>query len=120
MHTLSIHIKTKASGLISEPCILLSYHNSENWSSLQRMLDHRGVEKQFLLKRNATDGEEKSENNPFRVGFLVYKSWQKLINDEMKFTDDKEYLNQLSELREKYREFEVEQIKMFQEPSIAE
>ncbi len=113
MYTLSIHIKSKAAGLVKEPCILLSYHNNANWATLKRMLDHRGVEHQFILQRPASDEEVKCENDKYRVGFLIYKSWKKLVNDEKKFTNDQEYLNQFSELQKRFKQFELEQLQIF-------
>lgn len=111
MPTLSIHIKTTGAGLIKEPCILISYYN-EDWGVLQRMLNHRNIEKQFVLKRFATNEEMSIESHPYRVGFLVYRNWDKLINDEMKYTDDKMYLSTLENLKNSYPQFNSNQIEI--------
>lgn len=106
MPTLSIHIKTEASGLVKQPCIMLSYHSSEDRYPVQKMLIHRRVEHQFVAERHASDEEMKECSHPHRVGFLLYNDWSQLIKDEKEFTDDAAYLSKLEELRKKYKQFD--------------
>lgn len=113
MPYVSIHIKTTSSGLIKNPCILVSYHKTENSGLLHRMLNHRQVELQFLLKRFCSEDEYKSEADKYRVGFFKYSRWKLLIEDEMKFTTDENYLSSLEQLRKKYKQFEIAQGEIF-------
>lgn len=105
MPNLSIHIKSKASGLLKIPCILVSYYSANERPTVLKLLRHRKVEEQFAAERYATQEEHDNESHPYRTGFLVYTDWDKLINDELKYVSDSEWINQLNKLKLKFPQF---------------
>ena len=105
MPILTIHIKTTEGGLIKEPSILLDYSQQSDSGSMSRMLKHRRVDKQDLAYRVCTADEIKECSHPHRIGFLVYRNWDLLIEDERKFTDDADWFAELEELKTKFPQF---------------
>lgn len=106
MPTLRLHIKTTEGGLIKEPSILLDYTQRLNWGPCQRMLKHRRIDRQDLASRHCTEEELKECTHPYRVGFLRYDDWQKLIEDERKWTEDADWFAKLAELKRQYPQFD--------------
>ncbi len=105
MPTLSLHIKSQPSGLIKEPFILLSYSNSENRILVEKMLKHRKVEHIELATRACSQEEFEEQSHPYRVELIKYNDWDLLIQDEQNFTQDEEWLANLTQLKEKFNQF---------------
>lgn len=102
---LSIHIKTEVGGLIKHPRILISYYKSADRYPTQKMLNHRGVEQQWLMTRNVSEDEFRTEANQYRVGFITYDDWDCLIEDEKKFVDNPSWFEKIEGLKKKYPQF---------------
>ena len=105
MAQLSIHIKTKGSERNGASILVSYYKINEDYHSIVRMLNHRGIDKHFLLTRAVGKDEYNSESHPTRLGFLPYNNWNALINDEMKFTSDQKYLAELMKLKDQFPQF---------------
>lgn len=109
MPTLSLHIKSQPSGLIKEPYILLSYSNSDNRVLVEKMLKHRKVEYIDLATRACSQEEFEEQSHPHRIELIKYQDWDQLIRDEHDFTQDKEWFKSLSQLKEKFKQFNINQ-----------
>lgn len=112
MPTLTIHITTRSKKLtLGKPCILLSYlPEGDHGGSLDRMLNHRGVDHQRLLQRDATAEEMEAESHPYRYHLIPYIDWEKLVADERKYTDCAEWFAELEQLRKRFPQFEPVQV----------
>lgn len=83
---------------------MVAYHE-DGGSSIRRMLAHRGVDHVFIISRTASDEENANESHPYRLGFIPYDDWDKLIEDEKKYTSDEVYLCVLQQLKTQYPQF---------------
>lgn len=109
MPTLAIHIKTRKGGLqIKEPCIVLTYY--KDTGGMFRALRTRGVNETFIASRECSGEEMETESHKWRMDFITYKDWDKLIDDEKEFTDDKNWFDILAELKNKHPQFKTQEV----------
>jgi hypothetical protein len=105
MYNVTLHIKTKAGGLIPQPRILLAYDNGRNGGAYRRMLDHRRVDVQHVCSRPVDETEYHESAHPFRIGFVAYDNWDALLEDERKFDVPEAWTARLLQLKEQYPQF---------------
>jgi hypothetical protein len=105
MPSVMLHIKSKAGGMIPEPRILLAYDSGGNWGAYRRMLDHRRVDHQNLCSRHASEEEYQECAHAYRIGFISYDDWDKLIADEQKFDVPTAWIDELNRLKEQHPQF---------------
>jgi len=105
---LNVSIKTSKAKLGCVPGIVLDYTDNENQTS-NKMLNSRGVDHQYLIRRRASKDEVENETHPHRESIFNYNDWDKLIKDEMRYTSDQSWFDELSALRIKYPKFQQKQ-----------
>jgi len=106
MPTLFVNIKTVTGGFqISKPCIVLIYAKATDSPLVSKCLQNRKINLGRVIQREASTEEMEAESNRYRITFLMYHDWNKLINDEKKFTADPEWFKKLEDLKSKYPQF---------------
>lgn len=104
MPNLAIHIKTRDGNMLPSG-IVLTYYDTDDIGTIRRTLNHRGVNHQWLAKRLCTEDEKRIEDHPTRIELHVYKSWDKLIIDENRYTQDDAWFDKLVKLKEQFPQF---------------
>jgi hypothetical protein len=111
MFLVRIHIKTKdgKGKKFENPArILLSYHKDGegSWGPYRRMMQHQAIDMPYQAQRECKEDEYLEYAHPHRIGFpCAYKSWEALINDEKKFTEDPAWFAQLAKLQASFPQF---------------
>lgn len=106
MTRLYISIKTNPVPFIRiGPSIILNYVKPGDGYATVRSLAYRKVDHINVAYRNASDEEYTAETSPYRIEFIRYNDWEKLIQDEMKFNPSEEWISILKELKLKYPQF---------------
>lgn len=105
MARLAIHVRSKTTPK-NPAVIILTYFVSDDIGTIIRSLEHKGTYQLFLATRDCTEKESKEEYEGIhRVRFIYYKNWNKLIEDEKKFTSDPLWFAKIDELKNKHTQF---------------
>jgi hypothetical protein len=90
-YTISIHLKKKTE---RNPTIAAVVYNIGE-GSWDRILRHRGINREWILLRSMVASEVKHFRQCWRLHSFTYKSWEGLIEDEFLMTGDIEWCKRI-------------------------
>lgn len=105
-----IHVKDRQGGFqIRKPCIVCTYIKTGEHGLMARCLQNRAIQHGYVARRIALPDEVETENHSYRVHFILYDDWEKLIDDERKFVQDENWFEQLSTLQKQFPQFKKQE-----------
>lgn len=105
--TFTISIKVSHKGKWGAT-IICSYVEDDDRATLRRSLQRKGLELHHIdvLSRVAEPGEVYRQYEVmYRIPFITYNDWDKLIEDEKKYTDREDWYVSLEKLKKQYPQF---------------
>lgn len=88
--------------------ILCSYVEDDDRGTLRRSLEKKGFKPHhiFMFSRQAEPDEVYRQYEVmYRIPFIMYDDWDKLIADEKKYTNNESWFTTLEEYKQLYPEF---------------
>jgi len=102
---------TKGSLHSNNAAIGVGVIESVDSSAFSRMMKNRGFF--HLANRNSDEMEYEECGGKYRIGYMTYNNWDKLIADEKKFNCcDDAWVNKLQVFKSQYPQFNVTQTRI--------